>query len=120
MKLLADESCDFAVVGALREAGHDIASIAEGHAGITDHEVMAVAAREGRTVITEDKDFGQLLFAGERRVVGCVLLRYPSAARSSMGLDVVKLVELLGDRLAGSFVTAEPGRVRLTRLPLAQ
>jgi hypothetical protein len=34
-----------------------------------------------------------------------------------MGLDVVRLVELLGERLSGSFVIAEPGRIRLTRLP---
>jgi predicted nuclease of predicted toxin-antitoxin system len=64
MRFLADEGCDFAVVRALRDAGHDIAAIAEGHAGVTDLEVMAVAAREGRIVISEDKDFGQLSFAG--------------------------------------------------------
>jgi len=78
---------------------------------------MALAATEGRTAITEDNDFGRLSFVGGSRVVGCVLLRYPSAARSSMGLDVVRLVELLGERLSGSFVIAEPGRIRLTRLP---
>jgi predicted nuclease of predicted toxin-antitoxin system len=78
---------------------------------------MALAATEGRTVITEDNDFGRLSFVGGSRVVGCVLLRDPSAARSSMGLDVVRLVELLGERLSGSFVIAEPGRIRLTRLP---
>jgi predicted nuclease of predicted toxin-antitoxin system len=119
MRFLADESCDFAVVRALREAGYDIAVIAEGHAGITDLEVMAVAASEGRIVISEDKDFGQLSFAGGGRVVGCVLLRYPAVARSSMGVDVVELVELLGERLSDSFVTAEPGRIRLTRLPVS-
>lgn len=29
----------------------------------------------------------------------------------------MRLVELLGDRFSGSFVTAEPGKIRLTRLP---
>jgi len=29
MWLLADESCDFAVVRALREAGHDVRAVAE-------------------------------------------------------------------------------------------
>jgi hypothetical protein len=36
-----------------------------------------------------------------------------------MGVDVVELVELLGERLSDSFVTAEPGRIRLTRLPVS-
>ncbi len=29
MRFLADESCDFSVVRALRSAGHDVAAIAE-------------------------------------------------------------------------------------------
>jgi hypothetical protein len=33
VRFLADESCDFAVVRALREAGHDVAAIAEEQPG---------------------------------------------------------------------------------------
>ena len=39
MRFLADESCDFAVVRALRVAGHDVLSVMEERSGITDREV---------------------------------------------------------------------------------
>ncbi|MGH9202788.1 MAG: DUF5615 family PIN-like protein, partial [Vicinamibacterales bacterium] len=43
MRFLADESCDFTVVRALREAGHDVTSIAEISPGVDDEVVMALA-----------------------------------------------------------------------------
>ena len=36
MRFLADESCDFAVVTALRKAGHDVTAIAELNPGVED------------------------------------------------------------------------------------
>jgi len=117
VRFLADESCDFAVVRALRAAGHDVAAIAEEQPGLTDRAVIARAEAESRIVLAEDKDFGQLSFSAGRGAVGCVLLRFPAGIRASIGADVVHLVETLGDRLLRSFVTAEPGRTRITRLP---
>lgn len=117
MRFLADESCDFAVVRALRAAGHDVAAIAEDRPGLTDRDVIARAESESRIVLAEDKDFGQLSFSAGGGSVGCILLRFPAGVRASLGADVVQLVEALGDRLLCSFVTAEPGRTRITRLP---
>jgi hypothetical protein len=117
VRFLADESCDFAVVRALRAAGHDVTAVAEERPGLRDRDVMARAEGEGRVVITEDKDFGQLAFSGGAWAVGCLFLRYPADARSSMGGDIVGLVHSIGARIPGSFVTAEPGRIRITRLP---
>jgi hypothetical protein len=81
---LADESCDFAVVLALRPAGHDVAVVAQDAPGLTDRDVMTRAQAEHRVVITEDKDFGQLVFSGGRASAGCLFLRYPAPARRSL------------------------------------
>jgi predicted nuclease of predicted toxin-antitoxin system len=61
---LADESCAFAVVKALREAGHDVTAIVEVNPGIDDGAVIAPVRSESRVLLTEDKDFGQLAHAG--------------------------------------------------------
>ena len=61
MRFLADESCDFGVVLALRTAGHDVAAIAEVSPREEDNNVMEHALQEERIVVTEDKDFGQLV-----------------------------------------------------------
>ncbi len=66
MRFIADESCDFAVVRALRQAGHDVMAVAEMDAGAEDSLVIARALSDQRVVLTEDKDFGQLVFASPR------------------------------------------------------
>lgn len=62
MLFLADESCDFAAVRALRGARHDVKAICEISPGSPDQEVIDLAIREGRILLMEDKDFGQLFF----------------------------------------------------------
>ena len=47
MRFLADESCDFAIVRALRDAGHDVMAVAENHAGAEDIVVAELAGRGG-------------------------------------------------------------------------
>ncbi|MGH7822318.1 MAG: DUF5615 family PIN-like protein, partial [Candidatus Binatia bacterium] len=58
MRFLADESCDFAVVRALRAAAHDVVAIVETAPGAEDELVMGLALREQRILLTEDRDFG--------------------------------------------------------------
>ena len=60
---MADESCAKPVVLALREAGHDVVSIGEVAPGATDQQVLERALNERRVLITEDRDFGELVYA---------------------------------------------------------
>jgi predicted nuclease of predicted toxin-antitoxin system len=117
MRFLADESCDFRVVRTLRAAGHDVTAVLEESPGAEDEAVIALARREERVLITEDRDFGQLFYAATRPTCGVVLLRFPSNARNSMLKAVTDLVEERGAALADRFVVAEPGRVRIGRQP---
>ena len=113
MLFLADESCDFAVVTALRAAGHDVAAIVEIDPGAEDEVVLARARSESRVLLTEDKDFGLLAYAGG--TAGVVLIRFPSQARSSLGQSAVHVVSEFGVRLLKAFVVIEPGRARLSK-----
>ena len=47
---------------ALIDLGYDVVSANHGHASAPDEELLALAHREGRVLITEDKDFGELVF----------------------------------------------------------
>lgn len=62
MKWLADENVPATSVRLLREAGWDVAHVREHHAGISDAEVLALAVRESRALLTFDRDFGELVF----------------------------------------------------------
>ena len=115
MRFLADESCDFAVVRALREEGYDVLSILEVCPGAQDRYVMELTVREGRILLTEDKDFGRFIYLEGMSKVGVILLRFPAFARVELCNAVVKLVKQKGERLFEAFVVVQPGRIRIRR-----
>jgi predicted nuclease of predicted toxin-antitoxin system len=117
MNFLADESCAGPVIQALREAGHDVVAISEVAAGVADDEVLDRAQREKRVLITEDRDFGELVYARGRSSSGVILVRFPSRARRVKPATVVEAVAKLGTRLQDSFTVVEPGRVRISTRP---
>lgn len=117
LRFLADESCDFAVVRVLRAEGFKVLSIAEDLAGADDEQVIALALQESRILLTEDKDFGQLVFASGSKSLGVVLIRFPAGARPSLGARILELIHECGGRLAGSFVVLQPERIRISALP---
>jgi predicted nuclease of predicted toxin-antitoxin system len=113
MRFLADESCDFAVARALREAGHDVLAVAEAAPSSADEGLLQMAVRDKRILLTEDKDFGRWVYANKRATGGVIFLRYPSGARSTMPATVVRLIERYSEKLVGCFVTVQPGRIRI-------
>ena len=114
MDFLADESCDFAAVRALRADGYDVIAVAEVANGAPDDVVLDLARTSVRILLTEDKDFGQLVYADRQATGGVILIRFPARARGSLGITVVKAVRDPGARLIGQFVVIQPGRARLS------
>ena len=115
MRFLADESCDFAVVRALRAAGHEVRALTEETSRTDDREVIALAAQEQRILLTEDKDFGWLAFVDGAEHEGVILIRFPGNERRSLALAVTDLVAEHGQELPGSFTVLQPGQARITR-----
>jgi len=113
VRFVADESCDFALVRALREAGHDVIAIAELSPQATDEYILEMSRQAARILITEDKDFGELVYAGTRETCGVILLRFPGDARAAMARALIDAVQSLADKLLSGFVVIEPGRIRI-------
>jgi predicted nuclease of predicted toxin-antitoxin system len=115
MRFLADESCDFAVVRALRATGHDVLAVSEFQNSSVDEELMEMAFGESRVLLTEDKDFGWLAFVKHMNSAGVILIRFPAGARSSLATSIIGLVDDMGQKLPGAFVILRPGSVRISR-----
>lgn len=113
LRFLADECCDFAVVRALRAAGYDVLAINEMMQRSDDRKLIEFAASEERIFLTEDKDFGWLVYVSQVDSAGVIFIRYPSNARTGLGSTVVQLIQEQGTKLIGSFVVIQPGQVRL-------
>jgi predicted nuclease of predicted toxin-antitoxin system len=114
MRFLADECCDFAVVGALRANGHDVLAVSEFQQRSVDKELVELAMAENRILLTEDKDFGWLVFAARMDSPGVILIRFPASARRSLAEAVLKLVSEYASQLVGAFVVLRPGVARIS------
>jgi predicted nuclease of predicted toxin-antitoxin system len=117
VRFLADESCDFAVVRALRGTGHDVLAVVEVAPGAKDSAVIALAREQQRVLLTEDKDFGRLVYAHGEGASGVVFIRFPGSARTNLPAAALDLVDRFGGRLPTAFVVLEPGRVRIGAMP---
>ena len=115
MKFLADESCDFIVVSALRKSGYDVISICEMSPSMADEEVIQLASKEKRVLLTEDKDFGQIFYASLGSGYTVILIRYPNSVRQKLPADVINLIGLHGKSIVGCFVVVQPGRIRFAK-----
>ena len=62
MKFLANENFPWPSVIFLREKEWEVISIAEKYQGISDQEVMSIAAENDLTILTHDSDYGELIF----------------------------------------------------------
>lgn len=88
-------------------------AVVELASGSDDSLVMDLAFREHRVLLTEDKDFGQLVYAHSQPSSGVIFLRYPASARKALPKAVVTLVSEAEIDLVSRFVVMSPGRVRI-------
>jgi len=120
LKFLADESCDFAVVRALRAASYDVLAVGEFMQRSDDRELIVRAHREQRILLTEDKDFGWLVFVSHADSAGVILIRYPGNVRRTLAQAVINLVQQQSAQVLGAFVVMQPGQIRFSQKPSAK
>lgn len=114
LRFLADESCDFGVVRALRALEYDVLAISETTTRSVDRELIDQAYQENRILITEDKDFGWLVYVSRANSAGVILIRFPGNTRRELAEVITKLVFERGDELPGAFVVVQPGHIRIS------
>jgi len=93
-----------------------VLSVSESFPSASDQQVLRYAIKENRVLLTEDKDFGEWVFAHDESVSGVILIRFPANARSQLGEEIKVLVEVYGLQLMRSFVVLEPGRARIRKI----
>ena len=104
MMFLADECCDEGLVNALRADGHDVLYVLAAMRGATDDVILDRAYSEDRILLTEDKDFGELVYRLGRPARGIVLLRFDVIDRDQKVPRLLDLITRAGHRMPGAFV----------------
>ena len=116
LSLLADENIDQRLVSSLRLAGISVYSVAESSPGITDEEVMTLSENLSAMILTDDKDFGEIVFRKQRSCRGIVLLRLTGVDYSRKADHVIKVIDRYGSEMIGKFVVITAERVRMRKL----
>jgi len=118
LKFLADECCDTGLVASLRKDGHDVLYVTEKKAGAIDDEILSDAYKEERILITEDKDFGELVYRFKKPTHGVVLLRVEVQQRDIRWSRLKRLIDDHGTKLKGNFTVVDTEKFRFRPLLL--
>jgi len=121
VKFLTDESVEKPVVDWLRNQSFDVMYIAEKTPCISDDEdVLRLANNEDRVLITNDKDFGELVFHQARIALGIILIRATNEKSSNKVRLVREVLEKVGNKLAGSFIVVNEAGIRMKKISKRQ
>jgi predicted nuclease of predicted toxin-antitoxin system len=112
VRWLIDECVDANLAALLRGLGHDVVYVSDLTPRAADTEVMNRAHHENRLLLTEDKEFGDLVFRRARPVPGIVLLRIDSSRRMRKGPRLLAAIDRFGDTLFGRYTVIEDARFR--------
>ncbi len=116
MRIKVDENIGRSGVDLLRQDGHDVMTVREqGFAGSADEVVFQVCKAENRTLITLDRDFGQVPRFPPKQTAGVVILEFGGPASLRLLHDRLRDFLMLARTrpVVGELWIVEPGRVRV-------
>lgn len=113
--ILADENIHSFIIKTLREKNFSVISVNELSKGIKDEQIIQWALEKGYMVLTEDKDFGEWVFAHHVKNLSVLFLRYSFMEYEKIAHTVAFF--LLNQQLAHPvFVTITPKKIRVRQL----
>jgi predicted nuclease of predicted toxin-antitoxin system len=115
VNLVADESVHAAIIDRLRADGHTLRAIRDTNGGAADPDVLAVAVNEQAVLLTQDKDFGELVYRLGLDHCGIVLIRLAGIGVSIRADVVSGVIRDHATELTGAFTVISSGGVRIRR-----
>ena len=114
--IIFDENVEEYWIQLIKNKGYDYFSIRDNSFGITDSEVIEIVRNKKGLLITEDKDFGELLFSHRIEKVSVLFMRNDQPQYSQIEKYFLKSIEeyLLNTELC--FITITKNRIRNRKL----
>ena len=99
--------------------GHDVLSALERNPRATDEELLALALEEGRILVTEDKDFGELVFV--RKLPHPCIVRFVGMTVAEKVTAMRELIDQHAEAMSkGALIVVMRRRVRIRRSDRAE
>jgi len=93
--------------------GYDIKCVRDINPTADDSEILRLAVKENRMVITMDKDFGELVYNSGRLHSGVLILRLEDADSGQKVKIMKKILAEYSDKLHGKFCVFQGERLRI-------
>ncbi len=116
LKFLIDESSGRKLVLFLSEKGYDVKHVGDIMPSASDKEVLNFAEKENRILITNDKDFGELVFRLNRPSSGVILLRLKKDSIENKSRCLSQVLKKFSDKISKSFVVVTERNIRIRKL----
>jgi predicted nuclease of predicted toxin-antitoxin system len=113
VNLLAYESVDGDIVRELRADGHEVLYVAEMSPGLSDEDVLQQANGRGATLLTSERDFGELVFRQGFAESGVVLLRLAGLTQERKAAITAAVLRTHGEALRNCFTVVSKGSIRM-------
>jgi len=112
MRFLVDECTGTRVSSWLAQQGYEVHCIYGEARGASDDEILKKAYAENWILVTNDKDFGELIYRTRRVHHGIIFLRLTDE-RSTAKIESLRLLlDRYADRLPEAFVVVTESKVR--------
>ncbi len=116
IKVLADENISPKVVAFLRSKGINVLDTKEQRwFGKEDEELLEIAYKEKRFILTHDSDFGTLAIHEGKRYYGIIYVRVRNLHPQNVIRVCEQLLELTTELTSGTIIVVEEARVRIRK-----
>lgn len=115
MKIVADESVDYGVILELRKNGYDVLAIEDSYKGSEDEMVLEISLKENSLLMTEDKDFGELVFRLNKAHIGIILIRLSGIDLESKNKIILKSLKENFETMKNSFSVISENQTRIRK-----
>lgn len=116
IKFLADVNVEKPLVDYLLKQGYDMKWVPDYNCEMPDEDLLQLANQEKRILITNDKDFGDLIFLQKKVSAGTILFR----VKGQKSQEKIKLMKklLMGyrDKLLNHYVVITKAKIRIVPL----
>jgi len=116
LKFLIDESSGIKLCKFLKNRNYDVKYVADFMLGASDRQVLELAKKEGRILVTNDKDFGELIFKLKSSSSGVILLRLRNDNSKARQKYLSYLLEHFRNKLKSNFTVVEESQIRFRKL----
>jgi predicted nuclease of predicted toxin-antitoxin system len=113
LKFLADVNIESTIVDFLRNKNFNVLWIPDYDCRLEDDELLKIAHKEKRVLVTNDTDFGELVFQQKNITTGIVLFRVKGQDIKKKLRSLNKLLKLYSEKIENHYIVITERRIRI-------